>query len=213
MYVVVRRYGGAPRRGETVERARRVREGFVPLLRRQTGFRAYYMFGSEDASATSVIAFDRPEDAEAAHHDIRRWAIANLHDLTPGPPDLVSGEVLHDDLVPLRQGRDPYVTVTVFDGVPPVEPAVPQEPGGLVRRLAQQPGLQGMYILRGEVAPTRWIGVGVFDGPDAAAVAHETVREFIRSTPKVPVPQLERHIGGQALVAEVVHRRDGGRQP
>jgi hypothetical protein len=105
--------------------------------------------------------------------------------------------------MPKQLGRAPYVTVAICDGLPPVEQAVPLEQEHLVLALRQQPGQRGMYVFRSEAAPARWIGAGVFDGPDVAAEADEHLRAFIQSTPMGAIARPLRHRGGQALVAEM----------
>ena len=93
LYVVIRRYPLAPG-ADTAELTRRVREGFVPILREVPGFVEYYTYeAGGDAIAISIFT-----DAAAAEESTRRaadWvAQANLGAFFAGPPEVIAGPVL-----------------------------------------------------------------------------------------------------------------------
>ena len=203
MYVVVRRYAGGGGREAMAARIRRMRSGFVPLVRAQPGFRGYALFCEEDGSATTFLAFAKAAQLEAAQQAIRRWAIDSLQDLTPGPPDLLAGPVRHAALLPRAAAPEAFVSVTIFDGLPPAEEVAGLERTRLLPALAGQPGMRGAYLFRSEAAPARWISVGLFAGAEAAAAANDQVRAFMRALPQCPAPTLRRHRGGPALVLEL----------
>ena len=61
MFTSIRKYN--VRRGSAEELARRVREGFVPLMRQMPGFRSYYLLdGGPDVLITTSM-FDSADEA------------------------------------------------------------------------------------------------------------------------------------------------------
>jgi hypothetical protein len=107
VFVTVRRYD-AKRPVDVI--GRRVRDGLVPILRRQSGFRAYYAFASDDGRPVSVSVFDGRGTAMAANERVRAWVAENLEELLPSPPEVTSGEMRHGVVPPRQQpggGRRP----------------------------------------------------------------------------------------------------------
>ncbi len=102
MYVVIRR---TKLRGPPEEAVRRTREHVVPLLRGRPGFRGYCTFLTERADAAiSVSVFDDREAAVRANEQVREWVGANLRDMLPDPPEVLSGEALLHDVSKLQGG-------------------------------------------------------------------------------------------------------------
>ncbi|MFF7358981.1 MULTISPECIES: antibiotic biosynthesis monooxygenase [Streptomyces] len=91
MYAVVRRYEGVT---DPAEAARRVNEGFVPLLRKVPGFLAYYWVDAGDGVMVSTSVY---EDQAGAEESIKRAADFvrdNLASLLPHPPQVTAGQVV-----------------------------------------------------------------------------------------------------------------------
>ncbi|MFG2820943.1 hypothetical protein ACGFX4_16130 [Kitasatospora sp. NPDC048365] len=91
MYAAVRRYDGVT---DPTEAARRVNDGFVPLLRQVPGFVAYYWVDAGDGVMVSTSVF---EDQAGAEESIRRAADFvrdNLTSLLPNPPQVTAGQVV-----------------------------------------------------------------------------------------------------------------------
>jgi hypothetical protein len=92
MYGVVRRYQSDA--GLVDELARRVREGFVPIISRAEGFVAYYVVDAGEGAVASISLF---EDSAAANESTRMaadWVKQNLAELVEGPPEITAGEVV-----------------------------------------------------------------------------------------------------------------------
>ena len=91
MYAALRRYEGVT---DPAKAGRRVKEGFVPLLRQVPGFVAYYWIDAGDGVMVSTSVF---EDQTGAEESIKRAADfvrENLASLLPNPPQVAAGEVV-----------------------------------------------------------------------------------------------------------------------
>ena len=92
MYATVRRYEGI-RNPE--ELAKRVREGFVPLISEHRGFVAYYWVDdSEEGVMFSTSVFEDQADEEDSNRLAADFVKANLADLLPNPPMITAGHVV-----------------------------------------------------------------------------------------------------------------------
>jgi Antibiotic biosynthesis monooxygenase len=65
MFTSIRKYN--VRRGSAEELARRVREGFVPLIRQMQGFRGYYLLDGGPDVLITISMFDGPDAAFASN--------------------------------------------------------------------------------------------------------------------------------------------------
>jgi quinol monooxygenase YgiN len=91
VYAAVRRYEGVT---DPAEAGRRVKEGFVPIMRQVPGFVAYYWVDVGDGVMVSTSVF---EDQAGADESIKRatdFVRENLESLMPNPPQVVAGEVV-----------------------------------------------------------------------------------------------------------------------
>ncbi|MBY8880239.1 hypothetical protein [Actinacidiphila acidipaludis] len=91
MYAVIRRYEGVTQPGEA---ARRVADGFVPLLQQVPGFVAYYWVDAGDGVMLSTSIF---EDRVGTEESVKRAAAFvrdNLAALLPNPPQVTAGPVV-----------------------------------------------------------------------------------------------------------------------
>ena len=61
---------------------RRVRDGFVPLLRELPGFREYYLLDGGPDTLISVRVFDGADEAFASNETAAEWMRDNVLDLS-----------------------------------------------------------------------------------------------------------------------------------
>jgi hypothetical protein len=82
------------RRGSSEELAKRVREGFVPMMRQIQGFRGYYLLdGGRDVLITISI-FDSADEAFASNEKAADWVRNNVLEFTRGIPEVMVGNAL-----------------------------------------------------------------------------------------------------------------------
>ena len=91
MYATVRRYEGI---GNPDELAKRVREGFVPLISKHRGFVAYYWVDdSEEGIMFSTSVFEDQAGEEDSNRLAADFVEENLAELMPNPPVITAGHV------------------------------------------------------------------------------------------------------------------------
>jgi hypothetical protein len=91
MYSVVRRYDGVT---DAAEAGRRVKEGFVPLLKGMPGFVAYYWVNAGGGVMLSTSVFQDQAGEEESTKRAADFVSANLASLLPNPPQVTAGEVV-----------------------------------------------------------------------------------------------------------------------
>ena len=92
MFASIRKY--RVRRGSVEELARRVQEGFVPLLRQVQGFRSYYLLdGDPDVLITISISYSADE-ALGSNEQAADWVSHNVLEFTKGMPEVMVGNAL-----------------------------------------------------------------------------------------------------------------------
>jgi hypothetical protein len=91
MYAAVRRYEGVT---DPAEAGRRVKEGFVPLIREVPGFVAYYWIDAGDGAMVSTSVFEDRTGAEESTKRAANFVRENLASLLPNPPQVTAGEVV-----------------------------------------------------------------------------------------------------------------------
>jgi heme-degrading monooxygenase HmoA len=91
MYVTIRRYKTEP--GAAPELARRVNQGFVPIISRAPGFIAYYVIDTGYEGVASVSIFEDQAGADESSRMASDWVKANIASLVSGPPDITAGMV------------------------------------------------------------------------------------------------------------------------
>jgi hypothetical protein len=89
--VTLRRYDGVTNPREV---ARRVSEGFVPLISQIPGFVAYYWVDVGSGVMISTSVFQDKAGAEESNSRAKRWAQDNVATLLPNPPQITAGEVV-----------------------------------------------------------------------------------------------------------------------
>ena len=92
MFASIRKYN--VRRGSSEELAKRVREGFVPMMRQIQGFRGYYLLdGGRDVLITISI-FDSADEAFASNEKAADWVRNNVLEFAKGMPEVMIGNAL-----------------------------------------------------------------------------------------------------------------------
>jgi heme-degrading monooxygenase HmoA len=82
MFASIRKYN--VRRCSADELAKRVRDGFVPMMRQIEGFRGYYLLdGGRDVLITISI-FDSADEAFASNEKAADWVRNNVLEFTKG---------------------------------------------------------------------------------------------------------------------------------
>jgi hypothetical protein len=92
MYVSIRRYGLLTRE-PVKEVLQGVREGFLPIIRDQPGFLAYYSIDSGGGTLTSISIFEHRAGAERSNKIAENWIGKNLTNTLPTSPEMIVGEV------------------------------------------------------------------------------------------------------------------------
>jgi heme-degrading monooxygenase HmoA len=92
MFTSIRKY--KVRRGSAEELARRVREGFVPLVRQIPGFRGYYLLDGGPDVLITISMFDSADEAFASNETAAEWVRDNVLEFTKGMPEVMVGDVL-----------------------------------------------------------------------------------------------------------------------
>src|SRR3990170_2084718 len=92
MHVSIRRYGLLTR--EPVKKVLQgVREGFIPIIRDQPGFLAYYVLDSGGGTLTSISIFEHRAGAERSNKLAEDWVGRALPSALPTSPEIIVGEV------------------------------------------------------------------------------------------------------------------------
>jgi len=92
MFTSIRRYKVT--RGAVAELARRVREGFVPLVRQMPGFNSYYLLDGGPDVLITISVFDSADEALASNEGAADWVRNNVLEFTKGMPEVMVGDVL-----------------------------------------------------------------------------------------------------------------------
>jgi heme-degrading monooxygenase HmoA len=93
MFVAIRYYQTDPDSVDEV--VRRVKEGFVPLIRDTQGFVSYFVLAPSEREdeLVSVSVFESQESAEESNEKAEDWVIQNLSELLL-LPEFAAGEVV-----------------------------------------------------------------------------------------------------------------------
>lgn len=91
MFAAIRRYHTDPDSIEEV--ARRVNEGFLPLISEMSGFVVYIALNAGQGEYGTVSVFEDQASAEESNRVAEQWVNENLRDLLP-PPEFAAGEVV-----------------------------------------------------------------------------------------------------------------------
>jgi hypothetical protein len=105
MFTSIRKYH--VRRGSAEELARRVQEGFLPLLRQMKGFKGYYLLDGGPDVLITISMFDSADAALASNVSASDWVRNNVLDFTRGLPEVMVGNVLIAEVKPESPAADP----------------------------------------------------------------------------------------------------------
>src|SRR5271165_1051266 len=92
MFTSIRKY--MVRSNSAEELARRVQDGFVPLVRQIQGFRGYYLLDGGPDVLIAVSMFDSADEALASNETAANWVRNNILEFTRGMPEVMMGNVL-----------------------------------------------------------------------------------------------------------------------
>ena len=92
MFTSIRKY--SVKRGSAEELARRVREGFVPLIRQMDGFRGYYLLDGGPDVLITISMFESVDAAVASNEVSANWVRNNVLEFTKGMPEVMIGNAL-----------------------------------------------------------------------------------------------------------------------
>ena len=93
MFAAIRYYRAEPDSVDEV--ARRVQEGFVPVLRETAGFVSYFVLapGEREGAIVSVSVFEDQESAEESNRKAEDWVRENLSELVM-TPEFAAGQIV-----------------------------------------------------------------------------------------------------------------------
>jgi hypothetical protein len=92
MFASIRKY--QVRRGMVEELARRVKEGFVPLMRGMQGWKGYYLLDGGPDVLITISIFDNADEALASNTIAADWVRDNVLEFTKGMPEVMVGNAL-----------------------------------------------------------------------------------------------------------------------
>jgi heme-degrading monooxygenase HmoA len=92
MFTSIRKYN--VKRGSSEELARRVREGFVPMIRQIEGFRGCYLLDGGPDVLITISIFDSADEAFASNEKAADWVRNNVLEFTRGMPEVMVGDAL-----------------------------------------------------------------------------------------------------------------------
>jgi quinol monooxygenase YgiN len=199
-HLTIRRYSGtgAP---ETI--GQRVRDGLLPELRAEPGFRAYHAARLDGGGGVfSVSVFDSAEAMEAANRRVMAWAAAALSDLLSAPPEVTTADV-RVYLGGERPGGDGYVLIRATDGLAGTAEIMPTIQEQLVPLTLAQPGFRRLCTGRDAGRADRAIAVSVFTNRDTATAAHEQVVAMMARHREVWPNPSRVLMGGEVLVSAI----------
>lgn len=92
MFTAIRKYRVTS--GSVPELARRVREGFLPGLRRTEGFRAYYLLDAGPDVLVTISMFENRDQALRSNEAAANWVRHNVLEYAKGLPEVVAGDAV-----------------------------------------------------------------------------------------------------------------------
>ena len=92
MFTTIRKY--KIEQGSVEELARRVREGFVPLVRQMRGFKGCYLLDGGPDVLITISVFENADEALASNEEAADWVRNNALESMSGMPEVMVGNVL-----------------------------------------------------------------------------------------------------------------------
>ncbi len=90
MYASVRKYAI---RGSMDELLKRIREGFVPIVRNAPGFKSYSVVRVRGNDVVTISVFDNQAQARQSNELAAEWVRENVASFAEGPPEVTFGEM------------------------------------------------------------------------------------------------------------------------
>ena len=90
MHVSVRKY---VIRGSMDELLRRIREGFVPILKSAPGFKSYSVVRVRGNDVVTISVFENQAQARESNRLAAEWVRENVASFVNGPPEITQGEM------------------------------------------------------------------------------------------------------------------------
>jgi hypothetical protein len=172
-HLTIRRYGGT---GPPERIGERVREGLLPVLRREPGFRAYFAARLDGGGGVfSVSVFDDADAMAAANARALDWVRSALADLLTSPPSVTMADVRVHLKAEMAGGSDGYVLIRETEGLAATAAIMPAVQERLIPLTLEQPGFRRLYTGRDRTREDRAIAVSVFTNRDTATAAHAQV--------------------------------------
>jgi hypothetical protein len=72
---------------------RRIKEGFVPIIRAMPGFVSYFVLAPRQGEIVSVSGFEEQRGAQESNMKAEEWVRQNLSELLPSP-EFADGQVV-----------------------------------------------------------------------------------------------------------------------
>ena len=93
MFAAIRYYRTDPDSVDEV--VRRVKEGFVPIIRETPGFVSYFVLdpGEREGAIVSVSVFEDEQSAQESNREAEEWVSQNLSELLV-VPEFAAGQVV-----------------------------------------------------------------------------------------------------------------------
>ena len=95
MYAAIRHYHFAAKDGPEIDR--RIREAFVPLLKKSRGFVRYYWLDTGKGEGTSISVFADQEGADASVDIAAEFSRTHMAGLVKQKPEVIEGPVRAHD--------------------------------------------------------------------------------------------------------------------
>ncbi|MCY4145522.1 MAG: hypothetical protein OXE95_06685 [Chloroflexi bacterium] len=208
LFASIRLYDGIDPADQS-EIARRVAEGFLPIMRESEGFVGYYLLPADDKLA-AVSLFESPEQAAASNEAARDFVAENLAPLLPNPPTAHEGAVGLNVRGDMMRGLPSslYASLRVYADfdMTRFDESTEQAKSELVPELLAIDGFFAQYSVAttGSVV----VAISIYDSP-AAAEANSNAVDFSRGQVAPRSPQVPTGFSSSLAVAALADTADG----